>query len=184
MSFVSIMVALLVSSQSGLTPAAVQQLREDVSRIYADAKVQIDWVEHAGPGAVTITIVRSLPPIPGCESAFGCSIIESRGATPPVAFIASRAIWDHEVPRPLLRGRLLGYVVAHELGHLLGLPHGNARGIMYHNTSWLPHVRWAPAEQLALRAILDQGDVPAGAHVPEVVVPTFVLNADRSRTEP
>jgi hypothetical protein len=181
-STMTIVVALLVSTQSGLTPRVVQQLRDDVSRIYADAKVHIQWEERTVEGAVTITLLRSLPLIPGCESAFGCSILESEARTPPVALIASRAIWEHERPRPLLRGRLLAFVVAHELGHLIGLPHGTQRGIMHPATGWLPRGEWSPEEHLALAALLNPTDPNADQRA-HVEAPVIVRNADVTRIE-
>jgi len=173
-------VVLLVSTQTGLTPAKVQQLRDDVSRIYGEANVSIQWEERAVLNSVTVTLVRSLPPMPGCESAFGCSILDSTATTPPVAFIASQAIWDYERPRPLLRGRLLAYTVAHELGHLIGLPHDAARGIMYRTTAWLPHARWSQAEKLAMAAILKPANAPATA---DLSMPAIALKTDVTRAE-
>jgi hypothetical protein len=182
-SFATILVALLVSTDSGLTPTTIQRLRSDVNRIYAEAKVQIQWEERARAGAVTITLMRSLPAIAGCELAFGCSVVEAGAKTPPVAFIASRAIWEHEGPRPLLRGRMLAYVVAHELGHLIGLPHGTHRGIMYRNTAWLPKVAWSTEEQRALAAILTPTHPNADEQVARVGLPAFIGNATDTRAE-
>jgi hypothetical protein len=73
---------------------------------------------------------------------------------PSVAYIASEAIGRQESANPQLRRRMLGYVVAHELGHLIGLPHDNDRGIMHRNTQWLPNVNWTPRERSALAALL------------------------------
>lgn len=183
MSSLTMIVVLLVSTQTGVTPAKIQQLRADVSRIYAEANVRIHWEERAVPNALTVTLVRSLPPMPGCASAFGCSIIDPTATVPPVAFVASRAIWDYEQPRPLLRGRLLAYTVAHELGHLIGLPHNAERGIMYRNTASLPHARWSQADKLAMAVILQPTDARANT---DARVPSIARNTDAevTRIEP
>lgn len=153
----TIIVTLLASTQSGLTPATVHQLRQQIAAIYGDAGVKIQWAEKPMTGAVVVSIVRALPPISGCESAFGCSVIDRLGTTPPVAYIASEAIRQEELRNPFLRRRMLAYVAAHEVGHLIGLEHTHERGIMHRNSEWLPNVTWTPAERIALSTILTSG---------------------------
>ncbi len=154
MASLSLLVALVISTQSGVTPAAVHDLQQQVVRLYADAGVRIIWIDKPLPGAALVTIVPAIPGIPGCESAFGCSVVDARNESASVAYIASGTIWQHELRNPLLRHRMLAYVVAHEIGHLMGLPHSNDRGIMHRNSEWLPNVQWTMAERSALTQVL------------------------------
>jgi hypothetical protein len=175
----TIAVALLVSTQTGTSQTVVDQLRDEVARIYATADIAIRWVDPSEPQTLTITLVRDIPPIRGCESAFGCTV-HVVGTTPPTAFIATRAIWNYERPRPLLRGRLLAYVVAHELGHLIGLPHSDERGLMFKNTQWLPYIRWTLKEKTRLAALLMPATSVAQRDPDTLRARPEVLNAERT----
>ena len=57
------MVALLVTTQSGLRPATAHELPQQIVSIYADASVGIG-VEKPVVGALVVSMVRALPPIP------------------------------------------------------------------------------------------------------------------------
>jgi len=149
----TLIVSLLVSTNTGESQTAIRQLKEEVSRIYEQADLTISWVDSSQPQTLTITLLPAIPSIRGCESAFGCSVREV-GTTTPTAFVATQAIWNYERPRPLWRGRLLAFVVAHELGHLMGLTHGNEPGLMFRNTGWSPLVRWTLTEKASLAAFI------------------------------
>jgi hypothetical protein len=68
--------------------------------------------------------------------------------------VASEAIEREERRNPFLRRRMMAQVIAHELGHLVGLTHTDGRGIMHRSSEWLPHVTWTPAEESALKMAL------------------------------
>jgi hypothetical protein len=177
----TLLVCLLVSTNTGESQTAVRHLKEEVSRIYEQADLTIRWVDSSDPQRLTIILLPAIPPIRGCESAFGCSVREL-GKTPPTAFVATQAIWNYERPRPLLRGRLLAFVVAHELGHLIGLPHGDEPGLMFRNTGWFPHVRWTLKEKASLAAFFTPA-TPAAQPDPSIVQarPEVVDGARASR---
>ncbi len=164
----SVIVALLIGSHTGLSASAVDRLKRDVAAIYAAADVEVRWTEEAAAGAVPVRVVAAMPAIEGCESAFGCAVAESGSASsrPSVAFVASGAVWDYERPRPLLRGKLLGYVVAHEIGHLLGLGHSRERGLMYRELYWLSRARWTREDRAALSSRLRTGTALASNPAP------------------
>ena len=61
---------------------------------------------------------------------------------------------------------MLAYVVAHEIGHLMGLQHNNDRGIMHRNSEWLPNVQWTKAERSALTRVVTARSLLA-AHLVE-----------------
>ena len=154
MSSLAIVIALIVSIQSGLTPSGEEELKRDVGNLYAEAGIDVKWIRTPVPGALLVTVVRALPAFPGCESAFGCTVVDRTNAIAGVAYIAAEPIWQHELINPLLRRRMMTYIAAHEIGHLMGLPHANEGGIMHRNIELLPNVQWTAAERSALTRML------------------------------
>lgn len=57
------MVALLVTTQSGLTPATAHELQQQIVSIYTDVSVGL-WVEKPVAVALVVSMVRALTPIP------------------------------------------------------------------------------------------------------------------------
>jgi hypothetical protein len=97
-------------------PAAMlKRSQEEVARIFANVGVRVEWTE-TGP-RFTVQMVNSAP--------------ENSGATPPVLGVAShtptgataqiffRQVEDLAFRSHVAVSRLLAYVVAHEIGHLL-----------------------------------------------------------------
>ena len=150
----AIVIALIVSIQSGLTASGEEELKRGVANLYAEAGIGVKWIHTPVPGSLLVTVVRALPAFPGCESAFGCTVVDRTNAIPGVAYIAAETVWKHELANPLIRRRMMTYITAHEIGHLMGLPHGNQGGIMHRNIELLPHVQWTEAERSALAQIL------------------------------
>jgi hypothetical protein len=151
----TLLVTLLVSTQSGMTTAGISKLQREVAAIYAGAGVRVEWVDASVQGALTVTIVRTLPPIDACESALGCTVHDPRNKTPPRAYVATEAIRIEEERHTPVRRQLLGFVVGHEIGHLLDLPHTRSRGLMFRNTYWLPDVRWTKEDRLNVQHACD-----------------------------
>ena len=145
-----IIVSLFVSTQAGVTPSAIRDLQTQVAAIYANAGVDIEWAKTTKPGALQVNVLPVLPPIAGCELAFGCSVIDSRNVNPSVAYIASATILQYRLANPRVSGQMLAYVTVHEVGHLLGLQHSNDRGIMHRNIDWLLAPGWAGSDKSAL----------------------------------
>src|SRR3954463_1400280 len=107
MSLVTLVVCLLISTQSHVTPATIQDLQQQVTAIYADVGVDVKWTHTPQPGAFLLNVLPVMPPILGCELGFGCAAIDRRNVHPFIGYIASDTILQYELRNRLLRGKML-----------------------------------------------------------------------------
>ena len=109
-------------------PAAMlERAQHEVTRIFADAGLDVEWTQ-TGPRFTVQVVTSALGYSTAASTVMGVALRTSSGATAQVFFnqvqdFAHR--WRVDV------GRLLAYVIAHEVGHLLlpRMPH-SATGLM------------------------------------------------------
>ena len=93
-------------------------------RVYSDAAVETSWltVEKPEPFQLTIQISPGRSQRQDRKDAFGVALTES---DPIRSFLADVFLGNIEelATTRLEEATLLGFVMAHEVGHLLGLPH-------------------------------------------------------------
>jgi hypothetical protein len=138
-------ICLEMANDAEVPAAILKKSQNEVARIFAAAGLAVEWTQ-TGP-SFTIQMVASTPVYPGtAPPVMGVASRTPRGATAKIFF--------HQVEDLALRshvdvGRLLAYVVAHEIGHLLlpRMPH-SLTGVM--KADWDPDtVREAAAGSLA-----------------------------------
>jgi hypothetical protein len=120
---------LQMDNAAGAPAAVLERAQDEVTRIFADAGLDVEWAQ-TGP-RFTVQVITSALGYSSAASAstvMGVALRTSSGATAQVFFnqvqdFAHR--WRVDV------SRLLAYVIAHEVGHLLlpRMPH-SATGLM------------------------------------------------------
>jgi hypothetical protein len=126
----------MVANQAGIPEPVLAQAEVEAARIFSAIGIHISWVDtrEAGPRSYSVRIVTLLPhPSIKGEGPLGVA----PGAGQPDArlvFAVYGTIGAFAKQHHTEVARLLGDVIAHELGHLLlPFPSHSARGIMVGN---------------------------------------------------
>lgn len=165
----------VVCDSVGVLPDVLAAARDTASRVYRRIGVDIVWRDkvaqvtspeppNAGPGALTLYVrlvpLAWRPPALVATSAMGFTTVGGRVASVMVERVLALAASDRLVP-----AHLLGYVMAHELGHLLlgSRPHA-VSGVMSESIDRRGCAEgllgFAKDEGAAIRARLTLGNLP------------------------
>jgi hypothetical protein len=133
------------------------QAESRASLVLEQAGMRVQWLKCAGapaqapsqfqkpsacssiafPSHLSVRILGGTRPLPG-EDVFGQSFLDASG-TGAYANVYYRHIADSGLERFLSNGEMLGYVIAHEVGHLL-------LRVSSHSPGGLMCARWSPAQ--------------------------------------
>jgi hypothetical protein len=133
-----------VQNLPGVTSDVLAEARHHVLRVYAAAGIDVLWFDNPEPArggdlSVTLIITTTPPTVHGATAEILGVAISAKTQCGRVAY----ALWHHITAfaearnRPL--GVILGYVIAHEIGHLLMPPPS-------HGDSGLMRAAWRPAD--------------------------------------
>jgi hypothetical protein len=155
-----------VYDYTGVPDAMLSHAKEDVSRVYSQAGIDVTWIDvrDTNPAAgFAIQIMIRRRPVDGSTSASGSVMGTSLGDTHDVggsAFVFRDRVTHVAHERQQDVARVLGYAMAHEMGHLLlPYPAHSASGIM--RAEWdgddLRHIAngsmlFTPAQAALIRA--------------------------------
>jgi hypothetical protein len=118
---------LQMENEAGVPPEVLSRSQDTVARIFADAGLGVEWTE-TGP-RFTVQIVARLPgPARAPSTVMGVAFRTATGAGAQIFF---NQVQDFARSCHVDVSRLLAYVIAHEIGHLLlpRAPH-SATGLM------------------------------------------------------
>jgi hypothetical protein len=128
-------IVVAVFDQAGVSPEILTHAKNQVSRIYGDVGVEALWTDEAAKDASGRVVIRlMIRRIASRPRMMGNALGDSHGPE-GTAFVYRDRVLDVARARNLDVGVLLGYAMAHEMGHLL-LPYPShaVTGIMH--TDW------------------------------------------------
>ena len=117
----------------GVPAAVLKKSQEDVARIFAEAGLGVEWTE-TGPRFTVQIVAGALGYANAASTVMGVALRTTDGATAQIFF---KQVQDLAHGSHVDIGRLLAYVIAHEIGHLL-LPR------MPHSPTGLMKADWDP----------------------------------------
>src|SRR3954447_14007640 len=133
--FAAVLVVQLLSP-SAVPAATVRQAQEEVTRVYADIDVRLEWRDDSSPVAPAAAIrVVLLPYETGdlrrAEKQVMGAAMRTAGGN-GIAYVFYRRVQEEASRYKVSAGAVLACAIAHELGHLL-LPDGShaAAGLMH-----------------------------------------------------
>jgi hypothetical protein len=136
--------------------------RDVASRIFADADIHLNWCEApvAGVSVTRLTVVI-ISGLKDRSDLFGKDRVLGRVAQPGVrAYVAYRRVVRFARRTHTDPARILGAVIAHEIGHLLLGEGHSATGLMAASVDARPSAdpRFTPEQVRILRAFLEGED--------------------------
>jgi hypothetical protein len=121
-------VAVYVDNRAGIAPEGLRRAQLEAADVFRDAGVDIEWsdgglteslIPPLAPGSPPRVVVMLIASTPSqLRGAAGCPL----GMALPersMAYVFARSIGAQSRTRPVDRDRMLGHVIAHEVGHLL-----------------------------------------------------------------
>ena len=129
-----------IYDQAHLDRQTIERAQRQVSFIFEKIGVRLEWLTEGEP-PLRILLVEQLPPeIRSSEEVFGYTPKDPDGTSSGLAYVAyapvKAFVQKPEPGRPRLNvSDMLGYAIAHEIGHLL-LPAGS------HSPAGVMRARW------------------------------------------
>src|SRR5262249_10769 len=129
-----------IYDQAHVDRQTLEKAQRRVSFIFEQIGVRVDWLTEGQP-PLKILLVEQLPPeIRSSQEVFGQTPKDSDGTSIGIAYVAyapvKAFVQKPEPGRPQLNvSDILGYAIAHEIGHLL-LPPGS------HSPAGIMRARW------------------------------------------
>ena len=136
--------AVSIQNQPGVSPDTLAEASRHVIRVYAAAGIEVLWHDYPTPPAgadyaVSLIITTSPPSLKGAPT----EILGVAASVKSRCGLVAWALWHHITAFAEAQGRapglVLGYVIAHEIGHLLMPPPS-------HSTDGLMRASWRPAD--------------------------------------
>jgi hypothetical protein len=136
-------VAVSVFNDARIPPAVLEAAGIRARRVLENAGMALTWLDCGSPGDrrgdagctaisfpshLSVRLVKGASPV--SEDTFGQSVLDDRGQG-SYAYVYAGAVAGSRFANVVDEGDLLGYVVAHEIGHLLlGRASHSATGLM------------------------------------------------------
>ena len=175
---ITVRVYMSTGSMTAISGPAIVLAQEEASRLFEDAGVRLDWRTgspqglEGGPGVVELTFEAAAPAGYRAPQRSGALAV----ATPYGINSGKITVFGDRVEvyvrglRTIDTGRVLGHVLAHEIGHVL-------EGIARHSESGLMKAHWSRDDYAEmLRSGLGFAEVDRGllrVHLPALVrIPT------------
>jgi hypothetical protein len=143
-----------VLDHAGVPAPLLERARRVTERIYEDAGVRLNWLAAAesdsgrimcdGPTGSSVLILRLLPEskaslLPTYKMQFGLALLTNDARHASNAYIFVEKVAAHAEEQSMSCPDLLGFVMAHEMGHLL-------LGTNSHSRQGIMRSRWNPVD--------------------------------------
>jgi len=123
-------ISIQIQGETQVDPATLFGARADVMRLYHDAGVHLSWVTSHPDLVIIICGQRDACDVGGSSSStLGQAIINKTSRQGRIAYVYHERVTDFAEQAGMESADLLGYVIAHEVAHLLGVSHGST-GLM------------------------------------------------------
>src|SRR5262245_55109868 len=144
----AVAVKVLLTNPAGVPPDVMARAKAVASRVYSDAAIELQWIDDVGEpipaSEIQVAIIVALRPNPESRTHVAPDVMGTSTMTASEKGTIAYAFYSRIVERARNRridpAVMLGYVIAHEMGHLL-LGHAS------HSPDGIMRARWDQFEQ-------------------------------------